>query len=113
MHEMSIVQSVVAAVRKERDARGLGRVLTVRLRIGRMSGVMPDALSSCWDLATQDGDLSASRLATTMTEPCLRCLACRGEFAFNMSLERCPTCGAGKLGVDGGTDLSIESLEVE
>ena len=40
MHELAIAESVVSTVLE----RTSGRVRVVRLRIGRMSGVVPDAL---------------------------------------------------------------------
>jgi len=49
MHELAVTQSVVDAVRQR---TGEQRVLEVRLRVGRLSGVLPDALRFCFDLVT-------------------------------------------------------------
>ena len=113
MHEMSIAQSVIGTVLKEREARGLGTVTCVRLRIGRMSGVLPDALHFAWELATADTELSGAALEVAMTEACFRCAECSNEIPFDDAPEQCPRCGSTSMRLDGGTDLVIDSLDVE
>ena len=45
MHELAIAESVVASVLEHTGGR---RVAVVRLRVGRLAGVVPDALSFCF-----------------------------------------------------------------
>ena len=45
MHELAITQSVVDMVRDRTADR---RVSTVRLQVGRLSGVVPDAMQFCY-----------------------------------------------------------------
>ena len=113
MHEMSIAQSVIGTVLKESEARGLGPVTCVRLRIGRMSGVLPDALQFSWELATADTELSGAALEVVMTEACFRCAECSNEVPFDDAPDRCAKCGSTSMRLDGGTDLVIDSLDVE
>ncbi|MEJ7743789.1 MAG: hydrogenase maturation nickel metallochaperone HypA [Nocardioidaceae bacterium] len=49
MHELAITQSVVDAVLERTGDR---KVTTVRLKVGRLSGVVPDAMRFCFDLIT-------------------------------------------------------------
>ena len=113
MHEMTVAQGIAETVRRERARRGLGRVRQVRARVGRMSGVLADALSACWELLTQDSDLAGAELDIQVVEPSLRCQACSTEAAFDLSADRCPHCGSSRLAVDKGMDLVVESLEVD
>ena len=50
MHELSITRSVVAIV-TERAAGA--RVTRVRLEVGRLSAMMPEAIRFCFDLCAQ------------------------------------------------------------
>ena len=111
MHELSIARSVVDAVEQARAEKSLGPISLVRLRIGRMSGVLPDALRFCWDTATQDTGLAGAVLAVVVTEPQYRCRECNATAPFESEADRCPDCGAIALGLDGGTDLVIDSVE--
>ncbi|MDQ3358574.1 MAG: hydrogenase maturation nickel metallochaperone HypA, partial [Actinomycetota bacterium] len=47
MHELSIAESVVEAVLQR---TGEQRVTVIRIQIGRLSGVVPDALTFCFEL---------------------------------------------------------------
>ena len=49
MHELAITQSVVDAVLERTGDR---HVSVVRLRVGRLSGVVPDAMRFCFELVT-------------------------------------------------------------
>lgn len=113
MHELSIAQSVIEAVEQECASRGIGPVESVRLRIGRMSGVLPDSLRFCWDLVTQETSLAGAALDIVVTEPRLCCVSCGRDLPFDTSIERCPHCGSPDMRVQGGTDLTIDSVEVE
>ena len=57
MHELAVTQSVVDAVM---ERTGEQRVLEVRLRVGRLSGVLPDALRFCFDLVTDGTPLQGA-----------------------------------------------------
>ena len=50
MHELSIAQSIVEMVG---ERAGDARVHRLTLVIGRLSGVMPDALRFCFDVCTE------------------------------------------------------------
>ena len=59
MHELSITQSVVDAVAEHTDG---APVASVRLRIGKLSGVVPDALRFCFELVTEGTGLQGATL---------------------------------------------------
>ena len=52
MHELSIANSIVESLTEEM-AGTLGRILTVRLDVGVLSGVVPDALEFAWGAACE------------------------------------------------------------
>ena len=45
MHELSIANAILDAVRKERERLNGARVIKVGVRIGELAGVDPEALS--------------------------------------------------------------------
>ena len=59
MHELSITQDVVRTVVEHTDGR---TVAGVRLRIGALAGIVPDAVRFCFDLATQGTTLEGAWL---------------------------------------------------
>ena len=59
MHELAIAESVVSSVL---ERTGDSRVSVVRLRVGRLSGVVPDALTFCFELAAAGTTLEGATL---------------------------------------------------
>ena len=58
MHELAITQSVVEAVT---ERTGSAPVASVRLRVGRLAGVVPDAMRFCFELVTAGTPLEGRR----------------------------------------------------
>ena len=68
MHELAITQGVVDAV----TARtGTARVAAVTVRVGRLSGVVPDAMRFCFDLVTESTPLAGARLEVEQSTACV------------------------------------------
>jgi hydrogenase nickel incorporation protein HypA/HybF len=63
MHELSIAVSLVEAVCDELPTLGPDvAVRAVRLRVGPLSGVVPEALTFAFDIAAADTPLAGARL---------------------------------------------------
>ena len=108
MHEMSITQSVVDTI----VARlGDATVTSVRLEIGRLSGVVPDSVRFCFDVLCAGTSLAGARLE--ITEPSGRacCRDCGEEFGLDDFILLCP-CGSADVEVLAGRELRITSVEV-
>lgn len=108
MHELAIAQGVIDVV----TGRLPGSTVTeVRLEIGALSGVVPDSLRFCFDLATEGTMLAGARL--DITEPAARCAcrSCHREFVPDGPLPLCP-CGSADVAVLAGDELRIVSVEV-
>ncbi len=52
MHELSIMQSALSLALDQARQAGAARVHTIRLRIGALSGVVPDALEFAFEALT-------------------------------------------------------------
>ncbi|MBA3848228.1 MAG: hydrogenase maturation nickel metallochaperone HypA [Planctomycetes bacterium] len=109
MHELSIVQSVVAACS---ERAGDTRVLRVTLEVGTLSCVMPDALRFCYDVAVEDTVLQGSELEIIHVPGHSRCRDCSVDVEMHDMLSTCP-CGSANLERPrGGDQLLIKSMEL-
>ena len=59
MHELAITESVVDMVLERTPGR---QVACVHLKVGRLSGVVPDAMRFCFDLATSGTAIEGATL---------------------------------------------------
>lgn len=110
MHELSITRNVVAIVAEHAAGR---RVTRVRLEIGRLSAVMPDAIRFCFDICASDTALAGARLEIDEIPGRGRCGECGTEVVMGAPAGRCPGCGTNGLEVIAGRELNIKEMEVE
>jgi hydrogenase nickel incorporation protein HypA/HybF len=108
VHELALMESVVAAVV---ERIGDARVTTVRLEIGRLAAVVPDAMRFCFDLCARGTSLEGATLEICEIAGRARCRACGGERDLESYADLCP-CGAADLAVLAGEELRIKNVEV-
>ncbi len=108
MHELAIAESVVEAVL---DKTGDHRVTIVRLTIGRLAGVVPEALRFSFELVTMGTPLEGAMLEIEQPAGEAHCRACGQEFALPDLVLLCP-CGSADVEVVAGQELLVSSVEV-
>ena len=107
MHELAIAESVVSSVLDRTDSH----VSVVRLRVGRLAGVVPDALTFCFELATAGTALEGALLEIEEQQGRARCRSCEEEFVLHDAILLC-SCGSADVEVVSGRELSVMSVEV-
>jgi hydrogenase nickel incorporation protein HypA/HybF len=95
VHELSLLRPVVLSVARAADKAGADRVATVGLRVGTMSGAMPEALEGAWPIATADVPaLRDARLIVEVIPAAIWCPGCQGEVEIDEFYAlTCPVCG--------------------
>lgn len=108
MHELAITQSLVDAVTEHTAG---APVAVVNLRVGKLAGVVPDALRFCFDMVTAGTPLMGAKLVIDEPDGVGRCRSCDDDFALPDLILLCP-CGSADVSVLSGRELSISSVEV-
>jgi len=112
MHELGVALQLVDAIVDAFTARGCGaRVSRVVLEIGALSSVLPDALSFCFELATEGTVVHGATLELKTVPARARCRSCATELALTRASDRC-TCGTYDHEWLSGDALQIVELEV-
>ena len=105
---MALTQSVVDAVCEHAAGR---RVHSVKLEVGALCAVVPDAMTFCFELATEGTVADGASLEVDMRPGAGRCRSCGTSFELNDLILLCP-CGSADVDVTAGRDLKILSMEV-
>jgi hydrogenase nickel incorporation protein HypA/HybF len=113
MHELSIASSILSTVESESRRLGLGRVHAVVVRVGALSGVVPDALQFSFEAIRIDTPFAETRLEIEWREVRARCADCDREFEVKDLRFACPGCESTSIEVTSGNELEIAHLEVE
>ena len=107
MHELAITSSVVDMVVERMAGR---RVAAVHLQVGRLSGVVPDAMRFCWELATAGTLLEGAILDIADTPGAGHCRTCYADFGLEQPILLCP-CGSADVQIVSGQELRVISVE--
>ncbi|MEU1185055.1 hydrogenase maturation nickel metallochaperone HypA [Streptomyces sp. NPDC005820] len=115
MHEMSVALAVVDQVTEAAERAGdVTAVRSVRLQVGELAGVVPDALSFCFELACAGTLLEGAELVTEPVPGRARCASCAHEWAVGMPPRlTCPGCGGTRTDLCAGRELQIASVQWE
>lgn len=108
MHELAITRNIVAIVGEAAQGRPVSRVT---LEIGKLSGVMAEAVAFCFAIAAAGTPLAGAALDIRQIDGSARCRACGGEFACDTLFSPCP-CGARDSERLRGDELNIKSFEL-
>lgn len=112
MHELSIMQEAVRMAIETARASGADRVLSLRLRVGALSGAVPEALHFAFDVASRGTLVEDASLDIEPVSIAYWCDTCRAEFAPADFENECPRCHKLSSELRRGRELEIASLEV-
>lgn len=114
MHELSIAVSIVEAVEEELARRNEPGAQAVIVRVGALTGVVPDALQFAWAPATAGTRLAGSALRIELQDVVVFCPVCAAERTLpSIQLMQCPVCGAPVHQVVRGSELQIVGVELD
>jgi hydrogenase nickel incorporation protein HypA/HybF len=110
---MSLTESLIALIEEEAGKQGFSRVRTVRLAIGALGHVDPEAIRFCFDAVARGTLVEGAQLAIRTVPGQAWCLDCAKTVRVTERGAACPECGRYALQVTGGDDLRLEELEVD
>ena len=116
MHELEIAQSLLRTVSDWRDQNGSPKILSVRIELGLLSGVDPDAMQYAWEAACEfacGGQIKDCKLVIDHLPMKYKCPGCGRDFESEKLVSVCPECGREYPCRVGGRELNLKSLEVE
>jgi hydrogenase nickel incorporation protein HypA/HybF len=108
VHELGLCTSIVDAVEQRAGEREVARV---RVRVGRLHHVHPEAFDQSFAVAAM-GTVAEDAAAELVLLPVRgRCGACHATWDCEEIPIACPTCSAVDVELAGGDELMIESIE--
>ena len=108
MHELSITQSVVDLVAERTAGR---TVVAIQVRVGRLAGVLPDAMQFCFEIATAGTSVEGARLEIEEVDGRIACRDCGLEAAADDLVLLCE-CGSADVDIVAGKELTVVAVEL-
>jgi hydrogenase nickel incorporation protein HypA/HybF len=113
MHELSIAESILEAVRTEVALHPGTRPTRVGLRIGELAAVDVDSLSFCFEAVVRGTEWDGLQLDARVCPQRRRCGDCGVEFAVVDYNAQCTGCAGNNTTLISGDELDFDYLEVE
>ena len=113
MHEISLIESVVALIEEERRKQEFSRVRMIRLHVGALGHAEPDALRFCFDAVATGTIADGARLEIEMIQGAGWCYDCQRTVLLGERFAACPACGNARVRMTAGGELRLAQMEVE
>ncbi len=114
MHETALALSILDIVVAKCSEAGGSTVDSVRLRIGKAAGVMPDALQFAFDAAKASTIAEKAQLVIEPVPIGGTCKTCNKPFsvADAQFVFDCPLCGSKSFEITTGREMEIVDMEI-
>lgn len=112
MHEVGIMQDAVRLAIETAQTSGAGRVHRLRLRVGALSGVVPEALEFAFELICRGTMAEGATLEIEPVAAACWCARCEAEFVCPDFDNTCPQCHELSGQLCRGRELELASVEV-
>jgi hydrogenase nickel incorporation protein HypA/HybF len=113
MHEMSLAENILGIVEGAAGAQGYSRVLELRIEIGALAGVEPDALRFCLDVVLKDSVADGATIAIIDIAGQGWCMQCEDYVNIAALYDACPNCGGYQVQATAGTEMRVKDMLVE
>ena len=112
MHELSVTQEILEIVKQYLPNPASSTIKSVKIKVGRLSNILPDSLSFCYEALTSQTDLEGSKLIINESPLVISCPNCEAEIEMEPPVFVCPTCGNSQIKIISGTELYVEEIEL-
>ncbi len=113
MHELSMVASLFEIMEEKAQEKGSKKIISVKLQVGKLSGVIPEFLITAFDMYKKDTIANNAELDIEEVPFTIQCKTCgktmtRDDFVFI-----CIHCGSQDLKTLTGKELFLQKMEME
>ncbi len=110
MHELGITKNIVAIVSENAGGAPVRKVI---VEIGKLSAIMPDAISFCFDVCCKGTLLEGATLEIIEIPGLGKCCQCGTKISLEQPFGICDNCGSAEITIIQGEELKIKSMEVD
>ncbi|MBF2078043.1 MAG: hydrogenase maturation nickel metallochaperone HypA [Synechococcales cyanobacterium T60_A2020_003] len=113
MHELSLMEETIAIALNYAHQHHAHKIHRIHMRVGQLSGVVPDALQFAFDVAVKGTMAESAHFSMEMLPVVCDCAMCNQPFEPDDPwVYQCPRCQHYSSAILQGKELEIASLEV-
>jgi hydrogenase nickel incorporation protein HypA/HybF len=111
MHELSVAQNIFELVKENVDRNA--SVKNIYLKLGEISGVIPESLEFCFDVIKKGTEFESAVLKIEKIPVTAKCNKCILEFSVENLFFLCPECGSADIKILTGTEMQVSEIEID
>lgn len=112
MHEVGIMQSTLNLALHQATQNQAAKIHLIVMRVGELSGVVPEALEFAFEVLRRDTLAAEARLQIERVVAAGWCPHCQAEFPVDGILYDCPQCRQTSRELRRGRELELTSIEI-
>ncbi|MEJ2111342.1 MAG: hydrogenase maturation nickel metallochaperone HypA [Acidobacteriota bacterium] len=112
MHELGIARNILDIVKQHVPDDKSASVRRIRVRVGQLSGVVPDSLEFCFSALLSEAGMKGAGLVMESVPTISRCRECGNRFEVENFVFSCPACEGVNLELVSGKELEIVDIEL-
>jgi hydrogenase nickel incorporation protein HypA/HybF len=112
MHEVSIMAQTLEIALENAAKQDAQKIHRLKMRIGTISGVVPEALNFAFDVVTEGTIAQGANLEIEIVQVICYCSHCQIEFQPPDLFYECPQCDRLSNKIIAGREIELTSLEV-
>jgi hydrogenase nickel incorporation protein HypA/HybF len=112
MHELGIAQNILEIVQQSVPKSQAKSVRDIRVRVGQLSGIVPDSLDFCFSAIINDTDMRQAKLSIEHIPTLSQCKKCEHRFEIEDWIFSCPVCQSVNIELISGKELEIVDIQL-
>jgi hydrogenase nickel incorporation protein HypA/HybF len=113
LHEMSIAEGIIDILREEMRKHNARALKRVTLLVGKLSMVVPESLTFCFQVLVEGTDLEGAELIVEIIPLRGVCHDCGKPFESQDYVFECPACKGPNIRLTDGQGIYISEMEIE
>lgn len=113
MHELVIVEGILDVIIPEVKKHHAEKILSIKLKIGEMSGVVPECIHEYFGVASKGTIAEGAKVIIEKTPVMITCPDCGYSGEIRKGMHECPSCGSLRFRITSGSEYFIDSVEAE
>ncbi|KAJ53362.1 hydrogenase nickel incorporation protein HypA/HybF [Clostridium tetanomorphum] len=113
MHELSLTQSIVKICIEEGNKNNLKKIEEIRLKVGELSGIVPQCIQYYFDIISKDSILQGAEIKVERIPIEIQCRDCNNICVMEKINFCCPNCNSFNIKILKGNEFYIDSIKGE
>lgn len=113
MHELSIAQNIIEIVNDNLNDHQKNIVKSVRVKVGKLTNILPDSLVFSFEALVKDTDLDGAVLEIEHLPIKIKCAECGAVSTSDDFLFSCEKCGGNQIKILSGNEFLVSEIELK